>query len=151
MGSVAGRVEGIFLAAEQGELPHPVESAEAVAGTGLRGNRYFRAGSRPEEQLTLIEAEQLEWLHAEHGMDIGAAITGRNVLVRGVGLKDLVGKRFRVGAVECRGVHLCEPCTTFEGRTQPGLIKAFVHRAGLNAELVSSGTIVVGDDVAELD
>ena len=150
MEGVAGRVEGIFLAVQEGELPHPVDSADAVAGTGLRGNRYFREGSPPEQHLTLIEAEQLEWLRAEHGMDVGAAVTGRNVLVRGIGLNDLVGKRFRVGEVECRGVELCEPCTTFEGRTQPGLIKAFVHRAGLNAELVSSGRIAVGDEVAEL-
>jgi MOSC domain-containing protein YiiM len=150
MGGLAGRVEGIFLSPQKGELPHPVESAEAVAGTGLRGNRYFREGSAPEQHLTLIEAEQLEWLRAEHGMGVGAAISGRNVLVRGIGLNDLVGKRFRVGDVECRGVMLCEPCKTFEGRTHPGLIKAFVHRAGLNAELVTSGTIAVGDDVVEL-
>jgi MOSC domain-containing protein YiiM len=151
MDAVAGRVEGIFLSARKGDVPHPVDSAEAVAGTGLRGNRYFREGSAPEQHLTLIEAEQLEWLRAEHAMDVGAAISGRNVLVRGVGLNDLVGKRFRVGDVECRGVMLCEPCTTFEGRTHPGLIKAFVHRAGLNAELVTSGTIAVGDEIAALD
>ena len=32
------------------------------------------------------------------------------MLTRGIRLNDLVGKRFRVGAVECVGVQLCEPC-----------------------------------------
>jgi MOSC domain-containing protein YiiM len=32
--------------------------------------------------------------------------------------------------------------------TQPGVIKAFVHRAGLNADILSDGEISVGDPVA---
>jgi MOSC domain-containing protein YiiM len=64
--------------------------------------------------------------------------------VRGVKLNDLVGKRFRVGAVECFGVELCEPCLHLEELTRPGMIKALVHRAGINADIVSGGTIRIG-------
>ena len=113
-----GRVEAIYIAAEHGELPHAVESVRAIAGKGLEGNRYFDEG-RPETELTLIEAEQLERVAAEDGLDIDAAATGRNVLTRGVSLNDLVGERFRVGELECRGIELCEPCTTMEARTTP--------------------------------
>jgi hypothetical protein len=31
--------------------------------------------------------------------------------------------------------------------TQPGVIKAFVHRAGLNADILNDGVISVGDSV----
>ena len=59
MGLVSqGRVEAIFISAQRGDLPHPVESVTAVAGKGLDGNRYFDTG-RPEQELTLIESEQL--------------------------------------------------------------------------------------------
>ena len=143
-----GRIEASFIAAEHGEHPHLVESATAVAGQGIEGNRYFDEG-RPETELTLIEAEQLERV-AENGLDIDAAATGRQVLTRGIDLNALVGRRFRVGEVECRGIELCEPCTVMEARTTPGAIKALTHRAGLNAEILVGGEIRTGDAVAEL-
>jgi MOSC domain-containing protein YiiM len=144
-----GRVEAVFIAAERGERPHGVESATAVAGKGLEGDRYFGSG-RPEQELTLIEAEQLERVAAEDGLQIDAAATGRNVLTRGVDLNALVGRRFRVGALECRGIELCEPCQTMESRTAPGAIKALVHRAGLNAEILVGGELRPGDAVVPL-
>jgi MOSC domain-containing protein YiiM len=144
-----GRVEAIFISAQRGDLSHPVESVQAVAGKGLEGNRYFDTG-RPHQELTLIEAEQLEYALAEHGLEIDAAATGRNLLTRGVDLNALVGKRFRVGNAECRGLELCEPCTTLEGRTAPGAIKALVHRAGLNAEILVGGELLPGDEIAPL-
>jgi MOSC domain-containing protein YiiM len=143
-----GRVEAIFISAARGDLPHVVDSVRAVAGKGLEGNRYFDTG-RPEQELTLIEAEELETL-TEHGLHVDAAPTGRNVLTRGVRLNDLMGKRFRVGELECRGIELCEPCTTLEARTQPGVIKALVHRAGLNAEILVGGELRPGDAVIPL-
>ena len=59
----------------------------------------------------------------------------------------LRGKRFRIGDVECEGVELCEPCAHLESMTQPGMIKAFVHRGGLNADILTDGEITVGDPV----
>ena len=145
-----GRVEAIFISAQRGDLPHPVESVTAVAGKGLDGNRYFDTG-RPEQELTLIESEQLQYALAEHGMEIDAAASGRNVLTSGVDLNALVGKRFRVGEVECRGIELCEPCATFEARTAPGATKALVHRTGLNAEILVGGELRPGDAVTAID
>ena len=144
-----GRVEAIFISAKKGDHPPAVDSAAAVAGKGLEGNRYFDTG-RPEQELTLIEAEQLEYALAEHGLEIDAAASGRNILTRGVDLNALVGKRFRVGETECRGIELCEPCTTFQKRTVPGALKAMVHRAGLNAEILVGGKLRPGDSVEPL-
>jgi MOSC domain-containing protein YiiM len=145
----AGRVEAIFIAAEHGELPREVPSVVAVAGKGLVGNRYFDEGE-PETELTLIEAEALEALEAEHGIRLDGAASRRNVLTRGVRLNDLVGARFRVGELECRGIELCEPCLHLEQMTQPGVIKGLVHRAGLNAEILVGGELRPGDAVMPL-
>jgi MOSC domain-containing protein YiiM len=142
--SAAGRVEAIYIGAEHGELPHEVESVRAIAGKGLEGNRYFDEG-RPDSALTLIEAEALEALEAEHGIELDGASTRRNVLTRGVRLNDLVGERFRVGALECRGIELCEPCLHLQSMTKPGIIDGLVHRAGLNAEILVGGVLRPGD------
>ena len=71
--------------------------------------------------------------------------------MRGVRLNDLIGRRFRVGGVECYGVELCEPCLTLEGNTRPGIIRELVHRAGINADILNDGTISVGDEVTTAD
>jgi len=70
--------------------------------------------------------------------------------VRDVDVNGLVGKRFRVGEVECFGVELCEPCRHLEETTRPGIIKTLTHRAGINADIVVGGIIRVGDPVVEL-
>jgi MOSC domain-containing protein YiiM len=143
-----GRVAGIFISAQEGDMPDPVESVRAVAGRGLEGNRYFYDGNAPSGRaLTLIAAEALAEGEAGSGVPLGAAESRRNVLTRGIDLNALVGRRFRVGDVECYGVELCEPCRTLEGMTRPGVVKAYVHRAGLNADILTDGEIRVGDVV----
>lgn len=120
----------------------PVGSVSALAGRGLEGDRkFFGDGAAPGEALTLIEAEVLE--------DVGltGAQSRRQVVVRGVRLNDLVGRRFRVGEVECYGVELCEPCRHLQELTRPGIVKELVHRAGINADILNDGRISVGDPV----
>ncbi len=143
-----GRVEGIFVSARSGELPQPVERIRALAGKGLEGNRYFYADgdAPPGRALTLVAAEALEGAE----IDISAAETRRNVLTRGIDVNALVGERFRIGELECYGVELCEPCLHLQSMTQEGVIEALVHRAGLNADILTDGEIAVGDSVVPL-
>jgi MOSC domain-containing protein YiiM len=147
----AGRVEAINIGPTD-MLPMPVERVRAHAGKGLAGNRYyFQDGAKPGQALTLISAEALEAMAGEHGVEITAAESRRNVLTRGIDLNALVGRRFRVGDVECVGVELCEPCKHLESVTRPGVIKGLTHRGGLNADILSDGEIAVGDEVVATD
>jgi MOSC domain-containing protein YiiM len=143
-----GRVEGIFITSEHGELPQPVERVRALAGKGLEGNRYFFDDAPPGCAVTLIAAEAVEALESEHGIALDAAATRRNVVTRGIDVNALVGKRFRIGDVECEGIELCEPCEHLQSLTKPGIIKGLVHRGGLNADILTDGDISVGDPVA---
>ena len=146
-----GRVEAIHITTTHGELPKPVERVEAHAGKGLAGNRYYwEDGSAPDgNALTLIAAEALEAFGEETGVKLSAAASRRNVLTRGIDLNALVGKHFRVGDVECVGIELCEPCAHLTSLTHPKVLRGMVHRAGLNADILTDGFISVGDAVAE--
>jgi MOSC domain-containing protein YiiM len=146
---VSGQVEAIFVAAERGELPAPVDRVRARAGRGLEGNRYYweDGDAPPGRGITLIAAEAVAAVASDGVVSVEPAATRRNVLTRGIDVNELVGKRFRIGDVECEGVELCEPCTHLESMTQPGMVKAFVHRAGLNADILTDGEISVGDAV----
>jgi MOSC domain-containing protein YiiM len=138
-------VEAIHVGPSKGGELQRVESAEAVAGKGLVGDRYFRKnGAKPGQALTLVQAEVVE----DVGLPEGG--TRRQVTVRGVQLNDLVGRRFRVGTIECYGVELCEPCAHLESMTRPGIMRDLAHRAGINADILNDGTIAVGDDLVAL-
>jgi MOSC domain-containing protein YiiM len=138
-------VEAIHLGAPRKRELWTVESVQAVAGKGLEGDRHFHDEGAPSGQaLTLVAAEVVE----EAGLQPGD--TRRQLTVRDVDVNALVGKRFRVGEVECFGVELCEPCRHLEEMTRPGIIKELTHRAGINADIVVGGVIRVGDPVVEL-
>jgi MOSC domain-containing protein len=139
------KVEAIHLRAPEDDDVHAVDTVQAVAGKGLTGDRYYFAdGAKPGLALTLIEAEVV----ADVGLAPGQ--TRRQLTVSGTGLLELVGKRFRVGDVECFGVEICEPCLHLQALTRPGIIKELVHRAGVNADIITDGSISIGDDVVTL-
>jgi len=150
-----GHVVAIHTAPGAGAPMETHGAIAAVAGRGLAGDRYCDAvGSysgqrRPDHEraITLIEAETLDALRDEHGIDLPGDQTRRNLVTRGIALNDLVGATFTVGAVELRGVDLAHPCAYLEGLTQPGVLGALKDRGGVRAEILTDGTISVGDAI----
>jgi MOSC domain-containing protein YiiM len=51
--------------------------------------------------------------------------------------------------VVTRGERLCDPCAHVESITCPGVLSAFVGRAGLRASIARSGTLRIGDAVRD--
>ena len=151
-----GTVEAIGVAPEAEAAMHRVDGVAACAGRGLEGDRYFYERgtfSNPHGvgyDLTLIEAEVLDSVELPTGR-ITPEDARRNVVTRGIDLNALVGKRFRVGDVECIGQRLCEPCAHLarlaaaEGKR--GILRALIHKGGLRADVLSDGEIRVGDEV----
>jgi MOSC domain-containing protein YiiM len=138
-------VEAIHLGAAGEPELWTVEEVLAVAGKGLEGDRHFHDEGAPSGQaLTLVAAEVVE----DVGLRPGE--TRRQVTVRDVDVDGLVGRRFRIGEVECFGVELCEPCRHLEQMTRLGIIKALTHRAGINADILVGGVICLGDPVVAL-
>ena len=150
-----GVVELVAVAGEAEGQMESVQSAQALAGHGLRGDRYARgAGTFSDARgrgydLTLVEAEALEEL-AAGGVHLAPAEARRNLVVRGISLDGLIGKRFRVGEVECFGQRRCEPCAHLERLTRPGVLRGLVHRGGLRADVLSGGRIRAGDSIGAL-
>jgi MOSC domain-containing protein YiiM len=144
---VKGRVEAIYLAEERGPV-FPVERADVHSGKGIPADRkYFANGARPGQALTLVAMEALEAMAEETGIDLTDGRSRRQVHTRGVDVNALVGRRFRVGDIDCVGIELCEPCAHLESVTEPGVVKGMVHRGGLNADVLNDGQIAVGDAV----
>jgi hypothetical protein len=148
--TAVGTVAAILVAATAEAPPCQVDEAEALAGHGLAGDRYAAgrgtfSGPGLGYELTLAEAEVLDeirlpWEQAR-----------RNLVTRGISLNGLVGRRFRVGSVECMGRRLAEPCAHLERLARPGLLRPLVHRGGLRADIVEGGLIRLGDEIQAID
>ncbi len=146
----SGVVQAIAVAPAATAPMRALDSALAIAGRGLEGDRYaagtgtFSPGRGDGRELTLVAAEALE----EAG--VAPLEARRNVVVRGVDVDALRGRRFRLGEVECIGRRRCEPCAHLQRLTRPGVLRALVHRGGLRADIVRGGELRVGDEVTAL-
>lgn len=157
-GASLAHVESIHVTPDRGRPTRSIGSVRAVPGVGLEGDRYARGrgtwgrrGARgPGRDLTLIEAEEVERLALDFGIELAPGESRRNVTTRGARLNELVGRRFRIGEVVCEGVRLCEPCTYLEDVTGKPLREPLLHRAGLRADIVTGGTIAAGDPIVDL-
>jgi MOSC domain-containing protein YiiM len=151
---VPGVIESIHVAARSGDAMRSVASAALIAGAGIRGDRNFDDRRVHDQQITLIDASEIERFNRETGLAIAYGEPRRNVVTRGIALNDLVGKRFRVGQTTLIGVELCEPCATLGKRlaradVSPATVVAtLAHRAGLRARIEVGGEIRTGDRVA---
>ncbi len=159
-----GTVEHIFTAPEPEVEMTERSDVEAVARSGLRGDRYFREvetgtfvkWESDEERhdgydLTLIEQEAVTAIEREAGIELAAGEHRRNIETRDVALNHLVGQRFRVGDAICRGDRLCEPCNHLQRITQDGVLQALTHRGGLRADILEDGMIRPGDVIEPLE
>jgi len=142
-----GSVVAILTAANAESPLARVDPVDAVAGRGLAGDRYYDgrgtfSGPGRGYQLTLVEAEVLD------ALDLQWELARRNIVTLGIALNALVGHRFKIGAVECIGRRLAEPCSHLEKLARPGLLRPLVHRGGLRADILEGGSISIGDSVA---
>ena len=146
-----GIVQHIFITPRRGEPMVSLSEVEALADSGLRGDRYADASLRksPDYQITLIEIENIEAFARASGLFLAPHDPRRNLVTSGVNLNGLCGKRFFVGEVELEGLELCEPCATFAKYTHPEVVRFFIHKGGLRARIIRSGVIRVGDRVNE--
>jgi MOSC domain-containing protein YiiM len=147
-----GTVESIYIASAAAGVTRAVDQAKAIPGAGLESDRYaLKLGTfykpEPDRELTLIEAEAIEALRRDYQVELAAGDARRNIVTRNVALNHLVGKEFTIGEVRIRGIRLCEPCDHLQKVTGKPVIKGLLHRGGLRAQILTPGTIRVGDVV----
>ena len=146
----AGRVDWIGLRPGRGVLIRSVDSAVAVSGVGLEGDRY--TGGSGKRGVTLIQAEHLPAIAALSGHGAVSPVTlRRNLVVSGIPLIALKGRRFRVGDVLLEGTAPCDPCSKMEAALGPGGYNAMRGMGGLCARVIEGGALKVGDAVEWVD
>jgi len=138
-----GRIEAIFLRPARHAAPHSVGTAD-LTEAGLAGD-HARAGPRA---LTLIQAEHLPVIAALANLDsLDAAILRRNLVISGINLAALRGRRLRLGGAEVEITGPAAPCSRMEAALGPGGYSAMRGHGGMTARVLTPGTVAVGDPV----
>ncbi len=117
-----------------------------VAGRGLVGDRYGSFGGA--RQLTLIEAESLAAIASHLGRDaVEPDDVRRNVVVCGINLVALKGRRFRIGTALLEVSGEAHPCSRMEEILGAGGYNAMRGLGGITARVIEGATIRLGDAV----
>ena len=125
-----------------------VDSIKVVLNKGILGDRHYKDFNDPYCQLSLIEAENIDYYNLKYSLNIPYVNFRRNIVTKGVQLNDLVGKKFSIGNVKVEGIDLCRPCRHLtEVLNQSNIIKEFLRRGGLRCQILSSSEIHVGDEI----
>ena len=146
-----GRVRWIGVRPQRRGVIDVRDQVEAIADVGLAGDHY-RSRSSGTRQVTLIQSEHLAVVGALLGEDaLDPARLRRNIVVSGVNLLALKGRRFRIGEALFEASGLAHPCSRMEEELGPGGYNAMRGHGGLTARVVSGGVIRVGDIVSHED
>ncbi len=131
-----------------------LDTIEITREAGVIGDHY---SGRPEadgkggkRQVTLIQAEDLAAIASYLGREVTPFDLRRNIVVSGVNLRALKGRRFRVGEVVLEDTGDCHPCSRMETILGPGGYNAVRGHGGITARVLEGGKVRVGDAVSAL-
>ncbi len=163
---LSSQIQAIYIAPYAGAQMQAITQAKVFMGAGIEGDRYALnmgtfSATKPAKvrHISLITQAGIttanEWLEANHEPTFADSETRRNIVLSGITaseLNALAGETFALGAVLLKGTELCTPCqrpAKLLGR--PSFKDAFDGRGGLRAEILNSGTLTIGDELALID
>lgn len=149
--SVTPHLAGIFLCPEAGAAMESVATVEAIAGHGLRGDRYFyqnghwhRVESCTVTMITEDDLERAERL-APAPVHLHAGEHRRNLLLSGIRTADLENRNFSIGSVQFEFWKPRPPCGYLNQITGEPLTTAFRRGSGACLLIRTGGILRVGD------
>lgn len=145
-----GRVVWIGLRPARRAAMLVVEEAGFDPEQGLIGDHYSsRTGGA--RHVTLIQAEHLSAIASHLGRDaLAPELLRRNIVVAGINLAALKGRRFRLGSAVLEATGECHPCSRMEEILGPGGYNAVRGHGGITARIVEGGEVAGGDAVERL-
>jgi len=140
-----GRVEWLGVRPEKRRPLEMLASVNVIAG-GLEGDHY--SGNSGNRSVTLIQAEHILVLGSLlHKEKILPGELRRNIVVSGINLLALKNREFNIGTAVLKMTGLCHPCSRMEEVLGEGGYNAMRGHGGINARVINTGIINLGDSV----
>jgi MOSC domain-containing protein YiiM len=122
-----------------------VERVQCRAGRGIEGDRFFDYKPDYNGQITFFDWAACVGLREElKRPELGADVFRRNVVIEGLDLNSLIGRRFILGGVTFEGMAEAKPCYWMDSAAGPGAEAWLRGRGGLRAKIRSDGALTPG-------
>ena len=143
-----GKIEAINITNMSEDNTFYVNQAFLEMGKGIVNDRYYGNFKEKKEQVTLINLEEINNFNNQIKQNIDAKNFRRNIIVSGINLNKLINKKIKINEVTLKIHEICQPCKYLQNKLKiPGLVKMLVNKSGVRAEILSSGSLSVGDTV----
>ncbi|WP_415771482.1 MOSC domain-containing protein [Pseudomonas sp. LB3P38] len=146
-----GRVRWIGVRPQSRSQMIELDAVEARLEAGLTGD-HTRPGVRNARQVTLMQWEHLAVINSLMGRPEDKPVLPndlrRNIVVSGINLFSLKGRRFRIGQAIFETTGWCQPCARLENNLGPGTFQAVRGHGGITARVLQSGIIRLDDTVS---
>ena len=141
-----GKIEAINITNISEESTFYVNQAILEKGKGIVNDRYYENFKEKKEQVTLINLEDINNFNIQIKQNIEAKDFRRNIIVSGINLNILINKKIKINEITLKIHEICQPCKYLLDRLKiPGLVKMLINKSGVRAEILSSGSLSVGD------
>lgn len=109
---------------------------------------HYKTSTNGPRQVTLIQAEHLQAIASYQGLpSLDPVLLRRNIVVQGINLLALKGKRFHFGQALLEYTGECHPCSRMEENLGTGGYNAVRGHGGITARVLMGGIIHLGDRV----
>tara|TARA_B100000674_G_C37437076_1_gene732166 strand:+ start:201 stop:647 length:447 start_codon:yes stop_codon:yes gene_type:complete len=146
-----GKIEAINITNISEENTFYVNQAILEKGKGIVNDRYYDNFKEKKEQVTLINLEEINNFNNRIKQNIDAKNFRRNIIVSGINLNELINKKIKINEVTLKIHEICQPCKYLQNKLKiPSLVKMLVNKSGVRAEVLTSGSLSVGDIIKVL-
>lgn len=146
--SQPARVEWIGISPGNRRPIEPRDEVTVAVGTGVDGDYHSKRKPGGERQVTLIQAEHFAVIAAKTGRgSVTPELFRRNIVVSGIELAPLIGRRFRIGEALLEGTGPCTPCSRMDENLGAGGRLAMSGLGGLTTIVIEPGRIRRGDPI----
>ena len=128
----------------------PVQAVEeTIARIGGLENDHSNKGNRDSKrQVTIFQYEYIQAVSSFLGMKtFDPSLLRRNIVVKGINLNALKGKKFSAGEAILEMTGFCHPCDLMEENLGKGGYNAMRGHGGITCRVLKEGKIKVGDRV----
>ena len=143
-----GKIEAINITNMSEDNTFYVNQAVLEKGKGIVNDRYYDNYKEKKEQVTLINLEEINNFNNQIKQNTDAKDFRRNIIVSGINLNKLINKKIKINKVTLKIHEICQPCKYLQNRLKiPSLVKMLVNKSGVRAEILTSGSLSVGDTI----
>jgi len=141
-----GRVEWIGIRPERRAPVESVDKIRVESPFGIVGDRY--SGRSGKRAVTLVQAEHIDVIASVLNTTVTPEQLRRNLVIRGLNLLALKGRRFTIGTATLEFTGLCHPCSFMEETFGPGGYNAVRGHGGITAAVVDNGIVKTANAIA---